>query len=229
MDANTDTKELVTIDEQTQRKAHEAEQLPATYENFEILGASEFEGAGETLKEIKDKSKALDDMRKSITRPLDDSKKRIMDFFRKPADALKKAEGFVKAAMLAYSDEQENKRLYEESRLRFEQAKEAARLERLAEKAKERGAAEKAREFEQRQAIVEQAVVYVEPIAAPKVAGISGRETWMFDIVDASLIPREYLTPNMALIGQTVRAQKGKIPIPGIRIFPKKTLSAGRA
>lgn len=46
-----------------------------------------------------------------------------------------------------------------------------------------------------------------------------GRESWKFRIVNADLIPGEYLWPNMTLIGQVVRANKGATSIPGIEVY----------
>jgi len=44
-------------------------------------------------------------------------------------------------------------------------------------------------------------------------------ETWKFEVVAESQIPREYLIPDLKLIGQIVRAQKEKTKIPGIRAY----------
>lgn len=53
-------------------------------------------------------------------------------------------------------------------------------------------------------------------VVVPKVAGISYRETWKHRIVDASLIPREYLMPNESSIATVIAATKGAVKIPGV-------------
>lgn len=81
---------------------------------------------------------------------------------------------------------------------------------------------------EEAAAVVEQAIAAPAPVipiaqAAPKVDGISHRETWKFDIVDASLIPREYLSIDEKKLGAVVRALKGSTRIAGIRVYPEQT------
>jgi hypothetical protein len=49
------------------------------------------------------------------------------------------------------------------------------------------------------------------------------REIWRYEITDESLIPREYLTPDLSKIGMDVRG--GKREIPGVKIFPEKSTS----
>jgi hypothetical protein len=65
--------------------------------------------------------------------------------------------------------------------------------------------------------------------AAPEIpdeaatAGLVIREDWKFSIVDASLIPREYLVPDEKKIGRIVRALKGDANIPGVRAYAVKS------
>lgn len=65
--------------------------------------------------------------------------------------------------------------------------------------------------------------------ATPKVEGVSIRENWKFEVVNPLLVPREYLMPNETLIGATVRARKGQIEIPGVRIYAERKASARTA
>jgi hypothetical protein len=65
--------------------------------------------------------------------------------------------------------------------------------------------------------------------AAPEIpeeadtSGLVIREDWKFSIVDASLIPREYLVPDEKKIGRIVRALKGDANIPGVRVYSEKS------
>lgn len=220
--------EAIVLDENQRRITKDAEGLPAMYAELKIESATEYEGAVARLKDIKVMAREIEAMRKSMTKPIDESKRRIMDFFRNPAEALKKAEALIKSAMLQFSSEQERIRQAEESRLREAQRKEALRLENLAAKARERDDEEKAAEFDKRQADVESTQVFAAPVAAPKVMGVSTREIWTFEITDKDLIPREYMVPDLKTIGDMVRATKGKVPVPGVRIFSRQTLAAGR-
>ncbi len=209
-------------------KAQEAAALLAQYDNFAVATQQEYEGAALVLKEVKARTNELDDMRKSMTRPLDESKKRIMDMFRKPIDTLAAVEAKIKRGLLAYQQEQERKRAEAERLLREQQAKEAARLAKLEEAARERGDEKKADAFAERAAVAAAAPVM---IAAPvaKVKGIGTREVWKYEITDADAVPREYLMVDETKIGQVVRATKGTLKIAGVRIYSENTLAASAA
>lgn len=69
-----------------------------------IANPQDFSIAGNDLTAIKTKYKELEELRKSMTKPLDESKKRIMDLFRKPLEVLETAEKAIKFALLSYSE-----------------------------------------------------------------------------------------------------------------------------
>ena len=60
---------------------------------------------------------------------------------------------------------------------------------------------------------------------APKVQGVSVSDKYDFEIVDADLIPREYLIPNERMIRDMVKASNGEVDIPGVKIIKDKTIS----
>lgn len=55
------------------------------------------------------RKKELTEQRLAITRPLDDAKKRVMDFFRAPIEYLERTENAYKSAMLEYRAEERRK------------------------------------------------------------------------------------------------------------------------
>ncbi len=178
-----------TMPVEATRKIKESEQVLANYLDYKIQSSEVYATAGEDLKQIKAKYKELDTLRKSLTKPLDESKKRIMDFFRKPLSYVKKAEELVSAAMIAWAKEQERVRQAEEERLRELQRKEAARLARLAAAAEKRGDTKKAAEFDNRS----EEVSFAAPVIPPKttkVAGLAMTVVWKYRILDVSKIPR---------------------------------------
>ena len=74
---------------------------------------------------------------------------------------------------------------------------------------------------------VEVPTVFVPVMSAPKVEGAGAMvETWHFEIVDAQVVPREYLTVNESAIGKVVGALKGETKIAGVRVY--STLEARR-
>ena len=54
---------------------------------------------------------------------------------------------------------------------------------------------------------------------APKTSGLSMQDHWCFEVVDPMAVPREFLAIDEVKIGKVVRAIKGQITIPGVRIF----------
>jgi len=71
---------------------------------------------------------------------------------------------------------------------------------------------------------------YIAPSAvesAPEVAGVSYRDKWTFAIENPELVPREYCIPDLTAIGAISRSMKGRVKIPGVRIFNDKILVGG--
>lgn len=59
-----------------------------------------------------------------------------------------------------------------------------------------------------------------------KVPGLSVTPTWTYEIVDANLLPREYLCPDEKKIAAVVKAAKGSIEIAGVRAVPEYQISS---
>lgn len=207
--------------------AQEAETTLTLAKEYLIDGPEMYGLAAEELKAIKSKARDLDEMRKSMTRPLDDAKKRIMDFFNKPLSFLTEAESLIKRSMLTYDREQERKRKEEEDRLR---AAARAEQERLQKEAEEK-AAQLAAEGKTEQAI-EAAVVPVVPLPTvhveqPKVAGISRRQNWKARIVDQMKVPRQFLTVDEKALNAYAKATKGEVPVDGVEFYAEDVIAAG--
>ena len=66
--------------------AADAETMLSTARAFAVTTAAQYTAAGEELKRIKAKAKELEAQRVGMTRPLDETKKRIIDWFRDPSD-----------------------------------------------------------------------------------------------------------------------------------------------
>lgn len=60
---------------------------------------------------------------------------------------------------------------------------------------------------------------------APKIEGISIGETWDGDVVDAALIPREYLVPDIKKLKDLTKVLKEATVIPGWKAKSVKTIS----
>lgn len=131
------------------------------------------------------------------------------------------AERAIRGALAAYDSEQDRIKREEERRLQ-----EAARKEEEERRLQEAVELEQSGDKAQAEAVIA-APVYVAPVVlakeTPKVEGVSFRETWRFEIVDETKIPREYLTADEKKIGGVVRALKGAANIPGVRVYAEKT------
>jgi len=69
----------------------------------------------------------------------------------------------------------------------------------------------------------------VPDIPAPaKADGVNLRDNWTFEIVDESLIPREYLIPDEVKIRKVVVALKDKTNIPGVKAINRPIIVKAR-
>jgi hypothetical protein len=61
-----------------------------------------------------------------------------------------------------------------------------------------------------------------------KVAGISYKDNWQAVIKDVSLVPREYMVPNMTALNGLAKATKNTIAVPGVEFVNNRTVASGR-
>jgi len=212
------------LNPEMQKEIQQFEETALKFQDFKVTTQEQYTTAGDYLRSIKQSSKKLEDLRVSMTKPLDESKRRIMDLFRQPLEKLIQAELALKRGMLGYQQEQERKRREEEDRLQEIARKEAERLSRRADKAEDKGNIAKAEELR----LKSQETASITPFVAPtiqKAEGTSTKKLWKFEVVNSDLIPREYLTPDLIKIGKMVRASGEILSIPGIKIYSEETLS----
>ena len=221
------TKDTVDITPEAQELIKEAEGIVAEYRTYTIVDNAQYSSAGDALKRIKTKAAELEELRKSMTKPLDESKKRIMDFFRKPLDFLAQAESIIKRSMLGFQQAEERKRLEAERKAKELADKEAEKLRKKAEKEAAKGNTAKAEELKQ-QAEETAAITPVVASTVEEVKGVSTKKIWKYRIVDANVIPREYMIPNEKMLGDVARATKGQLPISGVEFYSEDIISAGK-
>lgn len=167
--------------------------------------------AGE-LQTITGRRKKIEDLRLSITRPMDEAKARIMDLFRAPIEALARAEGKIRSAMLTFKrveDERiareradaerqarEEREATERARSEAQAAVEAARRD--AEAAIAQGDAEAAAAATLRVSQATEAAIAAEveleladiaPVTVIEAghtttAGVGSRQTWKAEVID---------------------------------------------
>jgi hypothetical protein len=219
--------ELDRIDSQTTALASRCDSFVYASEGYECNHREAFVLGAERLREIKTMQKTLEERRTSITVPLNEALRTLNAWFKGPQQKLGMAEQTYKNKMATFeAAERERIRREEEAAERRARA-EREELERRALAAIEKGQEEKAETLLARAS----EVVPQPPETAPlKAAGMGFGEMWEFTIIDAALLPREYLQPDMVKIGQYVRAMKADAKIPGVRTHcrPKVSARAGR-
>lgn len=82
-------------------------------------------------------------------------------------------------------------------------------------------------------ALIEEAAAAPAPIVStpsfvPTGVGLSHGKDWTVDVIKADLVPRNYCSPDTDVILKVVRAMKGKIHIPGVKITEIDTTKGRR-
>lgn len=216
--------------------ARSADAALSMVESFEVNDATTYELAGEELAAIKKRAAALDEQRKSITRPIDEAKANVMVLFKPPLELLTKAEGILKGKMLAWF--QAEQRREQEARRAAEAAAQAER-DRLAAEATKLEEQGRAGEAVVQRAVAEM-IVAAPPVvqsAAPKLAGVSVRETVDFEVDDLlALVQHVAQHPELIALLQAdsvklrayVRGLGTACNLPGVRVFTKAGMAASR-
>lgn len=162
-----------------------------------INNREDYLAAGETLKVLKARWKAVEDKRTSLTKPLNDVLRNINGMFMPVLGEWDAIMARVKLAMQAF-DKQEADR--------------------------QREALEAAAQLAQQGQTGQEFVALVQQGSAvpQQVKGISKRIIKRWRIVDASALPREYLTPDIAKLDAAAKA--GVAP-PGVELYDEEIMS----
>ena len=159
----------------------------------------------------------------------------LCDAERKHLEPAQRDEARDKGALNAYQQEQERLRREAERRL-AEEARKREEAQRLAEAQ----AYEDAGLPDEAEAVLEQAVeaappTIILPTTTPKVEGLSYRQVWKAEVVDLELLVAQaarddrllaLLQPNPVALGQMARALKGRMKVPGVRVWSEQVAAA---
>lgn len=186
-----------------------------------ILNSQAYAAAADYRIRVNRELKALEADRKNLTAPLLQIKRMWDDWFSQRTSGLENVKNTLDRAILDYENEDRKKREEAERKAREEAKKqeesERKRLEAQAKKAQDKGNVEKANELRDQ---AESVYVAPKPVAErlPETK-LQTRDNWTYEVENEALIPREFLVPDYVAIGRVARSTKGKILIPGIRIF----------
>lgn len=202
--------------------AEETGKVIEASKDVKIVDATMYAAAGERLKELSAAEKRIEDMRKSLKAPILAAGKAIDAFFGAPIERIATARNSIKRSLLTYQQEEERKRRELEARAQEEARKQAEKLQKQADAAAAKGKTEKAEALQVAAASV---IVPVIAPTTPKLAGVSNRETWHYEVEDFSKLPREWTMPDDKKLGAYVRSMKSETNIPGVRVFSKDGLA----
>lgn len=181
-----------------------------------VTNAIEYQKAAAFLIEIDTAAKAIEETRKDFTRPLDELKKQWMDRFRPHIERLVDAKATVARAMQTWRSEQERMARAEQDRLRKE-AEEKRKSEIDAALDKKDLAA--ARDIASAPVIAPTIIPTI-----PTVKGVTTRTDWRFEVIDPSLVPREYLMIDEKALQAVATSRKNTAQVSGVRFFPVEAI-----
>jgi hypothetical protein len=148
---------------------------------------------------------------------------------------LQNAERMIKNGIAAYNALQEKIRREKEAEIRRLQEAEAARLLEEAARLEAEGKTEAANDalIEAQVAETVSRTAVAPSYAAPAVTGVSARKDWDIQIVDESAVPVYFqgfpLRPvDEAAVKRLVKANKGNIQIPGVKIIETSNIALRR-
>lgn len=185
-----------------------------------ITNAADYSRCGELWKAGRETMDAISEAYDSIIAAAHKAHKEAVAKKKSFYDPVEAATRKVKGIMAAYDAARERERQAERQRLEDE-ARKLAETRQLAEALRAEAGGNQA----QADAIME-APVMVAPVFVtkdvPKIEGVSFREYWKVKIINADLIPREYMIPDEKKLGAMARALKGTMNIPGIEVYSER-------
>lgn len=176
-----------------------------TLADMSVTCQKEADDANDILKKIATGLKAIEKKRKSFTAPLNQSLKEINATFKQMTEPIETAKKDLTSRLMAW-------RNIEQARIRAEQ--EAAQREE--ERRRKIQESHKAKGHEVKETIT--------PVEKPMPFSLKDttktRKQWTYEVIDESLVPREYLQINGPAITKAVR--DGARDISGVKIYEKE-------
>lgn len=190
-----------------------------------VITAEDYSSAGELLLDIKDLEKRIIGRFEDPKQKAHEAHKAITALEKELLSGPRQAKSVIEAKLAAWRNEQYKIEQEKQAKLQAQLEAEAKKeQEKEAAKLKKSGDAKGAKALLQQEIIVEAPKVESE---IPKVEGLSVRRPWKGEVVDASLLPREYLMPDEKKINAVVRALGERAVIPGVKIY-QESITVGR-
>jgi hypothetical protein len=182
--------------------------------------------------EIKEKLKEIEKTRKSFTEPMLEAKRRIDDEAKRisaPWEAIVRS---LDQKLIAWHRSQEEIRIAQEKKRREEEmlkleAQRQADLE-LAMATGDEKAAENVVEIEKNLERLETKPIEINNATRTGYATTYLQERWTFEVVDAKLVPRDFLVVDETKLQKYATANKETAAVPGVRFFQKAQIGGRR-
>lgn len=177
-----------------------------------ITTETDLKPATEDLSIIARVKKALSEKKAEYLKPIKAHVDAVNTAFTSITAPLDEADTVTRGKILTFRQEQERRvREAEEiNRLRVEAAKREATLNGTGE-------------------ITVETTLLEVPATLPnhvrtELGSLGTAKTWKFEVVDIKMLPDDYKVANEVKIGQVVRATKGTISIPGVKIWSEESI-----
>jgi len=167
-------------------------------ESLVIASQEDMEFAAAILKEIKGKAKNLTAMRDAATKPMAAALSTVRSWFLEPLKLLLSCEKQIKLKMSDAMDSEHDRM--------------SAALQEVGDLAVSQGSAG--------------STIQEVNSKFSDIAGISTRISFSFDILDMSKVPDKYIAVCEKTVMSDIRAAKGNINIPGIRVIRNTSIAA---
>ncbi len=188
----------------TQEEALEVQQV--VVEVPEVTNSDQYRFATDKLKQAKNMVKWLDERRKKITKPIDEAKSQVMEEYKKSVEPINNFISSLNKVMIDYQDA-------EQRRLNIEQ-------ERIEEEALAKAKAEGLSEIQV------PVVNEVSNSVRGSVATSFIKDNWMFEVIDESLVPREYLSVDPVKVNKAIKGADGLRDIQGLHIYNERKVNS---
>ena len=185
-----------------------------------VTDAAGYEAAGAQLSTAKTSLKRVEELEKKVTTPLNQALKAARDLFAPAKTRIKEAIAQIERPMAAY-------KLAEAQAIREAEAEaEARRKDAIAQAHEAMARAENAADPVDAMLAQEDAEAALntlrcpntEPAVKARAAGTAARSYWRAEVFDATLLPREYMLPDLSKLNSIASSLKENAPeIPGVR------------
>lgn len=192
-----------------------------------LCNDEDMKAAVKLLADVKEKISMLEEKRKSFTKPLDVSKREIMNFFSKPLLTLEEIKKNLSERILEYQRLREQMVLAESeealaiAKKNFEKVK--VMFEKRIMDAELMGEFEIANELREELAKLK---VELPKTKELRIEGFSVAKIWKFIVEDESLVPAEYkkLVIDEEKLQQIASATKGTLNISGVKFYCEEVI-----